>query len=221
MADIFEEVDEELRRDTATKLGAKYQNLVYGAVALIILGTAGVTSWQIYDRNQREKAGIEYLSTLQRVTQDPKSAQELLGQIIHAEGAFANLARFDLVHAALKEGDKAKALEQLTGIAKDPAIAAPFKGAAAIMGGYVALDLGKADEAEALVGPFAADGQAYRFSALEVTGLAAFARGDKAKAKEIFDKLDAELKKEDEAGLEKAPANLRERVAIMLDRLNA
>ncbi len=221
MADIFEEVDEDLRRDTAAALWAKYQNLVYGAVALIILGTAGVTGWQIYDRNAREAAGVEYLGALQRVSQDPKAAPELLGQLIHADGPFANLARFDLVHASLQAGDKAKALELLSGMANDPSFAAPLKGMAALMGGYVALDLGKADAALALAQPLVAEGQPYRLSAIEITGLAAFASGDKAKAKEIFQGLDAALKKEEEAGLNTAPANLRNRVSIMLDRLAA
>ncbi|WP_374378310.1 tetratricopeptide repeat protein [Dongia sp.] len=221
MADIFEEVDEDLRRDTAAKLWAKYQNLVYGAVTLIIVGTAGVTGWQIYERNTREKAGIEYLATLDRVTKDPKAGQELLGQLIHADGPFANLARFDLVNATLKDGDKAKALELLTGMANDAGYAAPLKGAAAIMGGYVALDLGKSAEAAALAQTQAGDNQPYRFLAAEITGLAAFAAGDKAKAKEIFEKLDADLKKAEAAGLGQAPANLGERITIMLDRLNA
>lgn len=219
MADIFEEVDEDLRRDTAAALWAKYQNLVYGVVALIIIGTAGVTGWQIYDRNARESAGLEYLGALQRVTQDPKAAPEILGQLIHADGPFANLARFDLVHASLKAGDKAKALELLTAMAGDAGFAPPLKGMAALMGGYVALDLGQAEAALALVQPLTMEGQPYRLSAIEITGLAAYASGDKAKATEIFQGLDAILKKEEVAGLDKAPANLRDRVSIMLDRL--
>ena len=221
MADIFEEVDEDLRRDTAAALWAKYQNLVYGIVALIILGTAGVTSWQIYERNARENAGIEYLTALQRVTQDPKAAPELLGQIVHAEGPFANLARFDLVNAALKSGDKAKALELLSAMAGDAGYAAPLKGAAAVMGGYLALDLGKPDAALALAQPLAVEGGPYRLAAVEISGLAAYASGDTAKAKEIFQQLDEELKKDEAAGLGSAPANLRDRVVIMLDRLGA
>ncbi|WP_374653147.1 tetratricopeptide repeat protein [Dongia sp.] len=221
MADIFEEVDEDLRRDTAAALWAKYQNLVYGAVALIVIGTAAATGWQIYDRNAREKAGLDYLSALQRTTQDPKAAPELLGQLIHAGGPFASLARFDLVHAALKAGDKAKALELLTTMAGDAEFAAPLKGAAALMGGYVALDLGKADAALALVQPLSAEGQPYRLAAIEITGLAAYATGDTAKAKEIYQGLDTALKKDEAQGLGTAPANLRDRVAIMLDRLGA
>ncbi|MBI2255363.1 MAG: tetratricopeptide repeat protein [Proteobacteria bacterium] len=219
MADIFEEVDEDLRRDSAAALWAKYQNLVYGAVALIILGTAGVTGWQIYDRNAREKAGIEYLQALQRADQDPKAAGEVLGAVVHEDGPFAGLARFDLVHASLKANDKAKALELLTEMANDAKLAAPLKGAAALMGGYVALDLGKADAANALATPLIGDGRPYRLSAAEITGLAAYAGGDKAKAKEIFTKLDDELKKAAEAGSTSVPANLQNRVSIMLDRL--
>lgn len=219
MADIFQEVDEDLRRDSASALWAKYQNLVYGVVALIILGTAGVTGWQIYDRHAREKAGFAYLTALQAATQDPKSANDVLGQLVHAGGPFAHLARFDLVHAALKTGNKQEALDLLTGMAGDADFPAPLKGAAALMGGYVALDLGKGDAALALAQPLTAEGQPYRLSALEITGLAAYGSGDKAKAREIFQNLDDTFKKEDAAGVEKAPANLRNRVTIMLDRL--
>ena len=219
MADIFEEVDEDLRRDSAAALWAKYQNWVYGAVALVILGTAGVTGWEIYDRNAREKAGIAYLQALQRADQDPKAAGEVLGTLVHEGGPFAGLARFDLVHAALKAGDKPGALEQLTQMAGDANLAPPLKGAAALMGGYVALDLGKADAANALATPLLGDGQPYRLSAAEITGLAAYGAGDKAKAKEIFTKLDDELKKAAEAGTTSVPANLQNRVTIMLDRL--
>nr|WP_298682396.1 tetratricopeptide repeat protein [uncultured Dongia sp.] len=219
MADIFQEVDEELRGDRASALWAKYQNVVYGLVALIILGTAGVTGWQIYDRQAREKAGIAYLNATQQAAQDPKAAPDLLGQLIHEGGPFADLARFDLAHAALKAGNKQQALDLLTTMANDTSYAAPLRGAAGLMGGYVALDLGKADAAVALAQPLTAEGQPYRLSALEITGLAAYATGDKAKAKEIFTGLDEVFKKEDAAGLATAPANLRNRVTIMLDRL--
>jgi len=219
VADIFQEVDEDLRRDTASALWAKYQNLVYGLVAVIILGTAGVTGWQIYDRQAREKAGAAYLGALQAAEQDPKSATDVLGQLVHAGGPFADIARFDLAHSALKAGDKKGALDQLTGMANDGALAAPLKGAAALMGAYVALDLGQADAAVTLVKPLTADGQPYRLSALEVTGLAAFAAGDKAGARKIYQDLEETFKKEDAAGIATAPSNLRNRVTIMLDRL--
>lgn len=219
MADIFQEVDEDLRRDTASALWAKYQNLVYGLVAAIILGTAGVTGWQIYDRQARENAGVAYLTALQQAQQDPKSAEQVLGELAHAGGPFANLVRFDVAHEALKAGNKQGALDLFTAMAADADLEAPFKGAAALMGGYVALDLGKADAAVALAQPLTGDGQPYRLSALEITGLAAYANGDKAKAKAIYQGLDDIFKKEDAAGTDKAPANLRNRVTIMLDRL--
>jgi hypothetical protein len=219
VADIFQEVDEELRGDRASALWAKYQNLVYGLVAVIILGTASVTGWQIYDRQAREKAGHAYLAALQAADQDPKSAPQMLGELAHAGGPFADIVRFDLAHAALKAGDKQGALDLLTAMATDASYAAPLKGAAALMGGYVALDLGKADAAVALAQPLTAEGQPYRLSALEITGLAAYATGDKAKAKGIFQGLDDIFKKEAAAGIDTAPANLRNRVTIMLDRL--
>lgn len=219
MSDIFEEVDDDLRRDKAGRLWARYQNHVFAAAAVAVIGTAAYTGWQIYDRKAREQAGATYLATLQAAGQDPKKAPEILGQLASDGGPFAGLLRFDIAHAALKAGEREKALGVLTATASDSSIESPLRGAAGILGAYVALDLGKNDAAVALATPLLADGQPYRLSALEVTGLAALAGGDRAKAREIYAGLDAYFRKEEEAGTPPSLPNLRDRVAIMLDRL--
>lgn len=213
MSDIFQEIDEDLRRDKASALWNKYQNLVYAAVAVVILGTAGVTGWRIYDGRVKEQAGAAYLSALQVTSQDPKAAIDVFAKLAEEGGPVADLARFDMARAAVLAGDKPAALDILAAMAADTKIDAPMRGAAALMGAYLALDLGKADQANALVQPLLAEGNAYRLLALEVTGLAAFGASDTAKAREIFTQL------EPLAAANDAPGQMRERVAIMLDRL--
>lgn len=213
MSDIFQEIDEDLRRDKVSALWNKYQNLVYTAVAVVILGTAGVTGWRIYDGRVKEQAGAAYLSALQVTTQDPKAAVDVFAKLAEEGGPVADLARFDMARAAVLAGDKPAALDILAAMAADTKVDAPMRGAAALMGAYLALDLGKGDEANALVQPLLAEGNAYRLMALEVTGLAAFGAGDTAKAREIFTQLEPLA---EAAG---APGQMRERVAIMLDRL--
>lgn len=213
MSDIFQEVEEDLRRDKASALWAKYQNLVYALVAIVVLGTAGVTAWRIYHDRAREQAGAEYLAALQAGQQDPKAAVDIFAGIAGQKGPVSGLARFDMARAAVLAGDKPQALDILTAMAGDGKLDAPMRGAAAVMGGYLALDLDRAADGEQLVQPQLADGNPYRPLALEITGLAAYAAGDKERARRVFDEL-APL-----AAAPGAPAGLNDRVSIMRDRL--
>lgn len=214
MADIFQEIDEDLRRDRASALWARYQNWVYTAVAVVILGTAGVTAWRIYHGHAREQAGAAYLEALQMTAQDPKGAVEVFAKLAETAPPVAPLARFDMARAALLAGDKVPARDMLTTMAGDARLDPPMRGAAALMGAYLSLDLGESAQAVTLVEPLLAPDHPYRLAALEVTGLAAFADGDTARAREIFTEL------EPLAAAPDAPSQLRERVAILLDRLN-
>ena len=55
MSDIFQEVDEEVRRDKAAEFWKKYQNLILAAAALIVLVSAGFRYWQ-YERDKAAQA---------------------------------------------------------------------------------------------------------------------------------------------------------------------
>jgi len=213
VSDIFQEVEEDLRRDKASALWAKYQNLVYAVVALVVLGTAGTTAWRIYDRHAREEAGAAYLAAQQATQQDPKAAIDVFAGLAAAGSPVAGLARFDMARSALLAGDRQQALDVLVSMAGDAKLDQPMRGAAAVMGGHLALDLEQADAAEKLVEPLLVEGNAYRLLALEVTGLAALAEGDEDHARQVFDDL-APL-----AEAPEAPAGLSERVSILRDRL--
>ena len=52
MSDIFQEVDEEVRRDKAAEFWKKYQNQILAAAVLIVLASAGFRYWQ-YERESR------------------------------------------------------------------------------------------------------------------------------------------------------------------------
>lgn len=213
MSDIFQEIDEDLRRDKAQALWSRYQNWVYLAVAVVILGTAGTTLWRIYDNRVKEQAGATYLSALASTGQDAKSAVDVFAGIANENGPTAALARFEMARAAIQGGDKQAALDMLAAMAADAKVDAPMRGAAALSASYLALDLGKGEQALSLATPLQAEGNPYRLLALEVGGLAAHAAGDNAKARQIFTDL------EPLAAAPDAPSQLRERVAIMLDRL--
>lgn len=213
MADIFQEVDEDLRRDKALAFWKKYQNHILTFVILVIAVTAGVSGWRYYRQQQMEANATAYLKAMQAFEQDPKAAAPQFDALAQGGGGFADLARFQQANLALKDGDKAKAAGIFQGIAADASVDKAMKDMAAILGGLVLLDLGKPDDAAKLVAGLTGDNEAYRFSALEIQGQAALASGDKAKAKAIFTQL------KQLGSLPSAPQGVIGRANIMLERL--
>ncbi len=213
MADIFQEVDEDLRRDKALVFWKKYQNHIIAFVLLVIAGTAGFSGWRYYRQHEMEVTGTAYLQAMEAFEKDPKAAGPQFDALAKNSGGFGVLARFQQANLALKDGDKAKAVTQFQAIAGDSSVDKSMKDMAAVLAGLTLLDLGKADEASKQVAPLTGDGQPYRFSALEIQGQAAFASGDKKKAKEIFTQL------KQLGQLPSAPQGVVARADIMLSRL--
>ncbi|MGK0267320.1 MAG: hypothetical protein ACI82N_001573 [Maricaulis sp.] len=83
MVDIFEEVDEELRKDKYQDLARQYGPLVLGAAAAIILGTAGYQGWQAWQTSTRETSSDAYLVAINALD---------AGQVTQAAAGFEALA---------------------------------------------------------------------------------------------------------------------------------
>jgi hypothetical protein len=213
VADIFQEVDEDLRRDKALAFWKRYQNHIIGFAIIAIAATAGFEGWKYWKQQRIEANGAAYLQALQTLEKDPKAAVPQLETLAKDGGGFAVLARFEQAGQTLKDGDKAKAAEQFSAIAKDGSVDKALKDLAAILGGLAWLDAGKPEDAAKLVEGLTGDDQPYRFSALDVQAQAAFAAGDKAKAKTIYEQL------KQLGSLPNAPQGVSARAEIMLERL--
>jgi len=213
VADIFQEVDEDLRRDKALVFWKKYQNHILAFVIIVIGAAAGISGWRAYRQHQIETSGTAYLQAMETLERDPKAAGPQFDALANGGSGFAVLARFQQANLALKNGDKAKAAQLFQAIAGDGSVDKAMKDVAAILGGLTLLDLGKLDDASKLVAPLTGDNQPYRFSALEIQGQAAFASGDKKKAKEIFTQL------KQLGQLPNAPQAVIGRAELMLSRL--
>ena len=213
MADIFQEVNEELRRDKALAFWKKYQNHIIGFVIIAVAATAAFSGWRYWKQQQIEADGAAYLAALQTLANDPKAGATQLDALAKDGGGFAVLARFQQASQILKDGDKAKAADQFAAIAKDGSVDKALKDLAAILGGLAFLDAGKPAEAAQLVEGLTGDDQPYRFSALEVQAQAAFAAGDRKKATDLYTQL------KQLGTLPNAPQGVSARAEIMLQRL--
>ena len=213
MADIFQEVDEDLRRDKALAFWKKYQNHIIGFCIIAVAATAGVSGWRYWKQQQIETNGAAYLKALDAQQSDPKAAEAQFEALAKNGGGFAVLAKFQQANQTLKDGDKAKAGEQYATIARDGSVDKALQDLAAILGGLAWLDAGKPGDAAKLVEGLTGDNQAYRFSALEIEAQAALAGGDRKKAKDLYGQL------KQLGTLPTAPQGVSARATIMLERL--
>lgn len=213
MADFFHEIEEDLRRDQAMALWKKYGNLVIGAALLLVLAVAGQWGWTKYTTNQRLQASADFLAAA--ATADAAQREVALAKIVAEGGSYATLARFRLAETALAADDKAKARGILGEIAADAATDPALAGLARIQAALLELEIGKPEAAADLVKDMTVEGHAYRLAALEVTGLAALAGGDKAKAKSTFETLKTAATADNVGG----GASFAHRADQMLDRL--
>ena len=64
MSDIFQEVDEEVRRDKAAEFWKKYQNLILAGAAVIVLASGGFRYWQYEREKAAQAAGDQFQAAL-------------------------------------------------------------------------------------------------------------------------------------------------------------
>ena len=211
MADIFHEVEEDLRRDQAAAIWKKYGNLLVGAALLLVLAVAAHWGWTKYSTNQQLQASADFLSAA--ATSDLAKREAALAKIVADGGSYGVLARFRLAETAVQGGDKAKARGILMEIAKDQGADKALRDLATIQAALLELEIGKPETAADLIKDLTKEGEAYRLSALEITGLAAMAAGDKEKAKTNFETVK-------KAAEETAPGSgFAQRAEQLLDRL--
>jgi hypothetical protein len=212
VADIFNEVDEELRADQARQFWKKHGNLVIGGALVVVLAAAAWWGWQLYTNRHQQEQSVAFVEALQALQKDAKDTAQL-DVIAGQSGGYSALARFQLAASATAT-DPAKAADLLSTIAQDNNLDAAMRGMAAIQAGQLKLQVNKPQDAIQVVQPYTLAGNAYRFSALEITGIAQVAAGDKAKAKETFTLLQ-QLATSPTDGSPTAAARAQE----MLDRL--
>jgi len=177
MSDIFEEVDEEVRRDKALQFWKKHQNLIIGAAALIVLATAGYRFYQNRMLAAEQAAGAQFQQALS-LDRDGKGAEAqaaLAAVAANAPRGYQTLAR--LAGAAVQsKTDPKGALAIYDSLAADSSIGALFQDAAKLRAALIRLDLGDGAAAKPALQALASPNGAYRYTAR--LGLAVIALQD-------------------------------------------
>ena len=174
MSDIFQEVDEEVRRDKAAEFWKKYQNLIIGAAVLIVLATAGYRLYQNRRLAAEQAAGAAFQQALalDRDGKDAEAEAALAKLAADAPRGYQTLAR--LFEAAIKaKADPKGALPAYDALAADASIGALFQDAARLRAALLRLDAGEAGAAKAALEELAGSSGVYRNTARLALGVIA------------------------------------------------
>ncbi len=210
MADIFQEVDEELRRDKAQEWWRKYSLYVYIVAAVVVVGTGGYQAWIAYDLDQRSKRSADFAAALELADDgDQAGAIEALAALEDSSG-YGLLAQFEQARLLAASGDSDAAIALWDALASNASSGAAYQGIATLLSVLHQIDDGDPSALEARLQPLAAAGAPYRASALELLAVLALNAGDTDTARAHLTEI------ADEAG---APGNLRRRATQLLATL--
>ncbi len=165
MSDIFQEVDEEVRRDKALEFWTRHQNLILAIAILIVLATGGYRFWQYRQAQAADAAGAAFQAAL-RLDADgkPDEARAALAKLQQgAPRGYVNLSRFIDAALALKKDPKA-GIAAYDALAADASLDPLMRDTARLRAGLARLNDGEAYAAKAALEPLAA-GSAYRETA--------------------------------------------------------
>ena len=186
MVDIFDEVDEDVRRERMQQSAKKYGPIVGFFVVLVIAGVAGTTFWREYQESQAAAAGDAYLAAGALLAEDKaQEAATAFAAIPNDAGdGYAALARMREAEAHEKAGNRKAALQALHAV---ESLEAPdrYKELATLL----ALGLRSYEEDPAtllpLVEPLTAEGKSWRALANEYAAMLEWKLGklDAAKAR--------------------------------------
>lgn len=148
MADIFKEVDEELRRDQAAKLWKEYGRYIIAVAALVVLAVAGLQLWGAYDLDRRRELSDQYAAALEMAADgDTARALDALAAISDASASgYPGLAAFEQARLRAESGDTAGAIALWDRIAADGSLGEGFRDAATVLS--VLHQIGEGDPAE-------------------------------------------------------------------------
>jgi hypothetical protein len=190
VADIFQEVDEEVRREQFQKLWDRFGTLIIAACVLVVVA---VGAWRGYEWWQTKKAGESGAAFESAV------ALAESGKHQEAEAAFAKLAANGSAGyrglarlreaAELASTDRNGAVKAYDDIAADKSAGQVIEDLAAVRAGVLLVDTAPYSEMRARLEPLTAADRTFRYSARELLALSAWKTGDMAAARQWTDMI--------------------------------
>jgi hypothetical protein len=208
VSDIFQEVDEEVRREQLKKLWDRYG--IY-AVAAAFVVVAAIAAWRGYEWWQVKKAAeagaaFEAAITLSAGGKHPEAEAAFAKIVVEGTPGYRQLARMREA-AELAQYDRKAAIAAYEKIADDGAVGPVLQELAALRAAALQIDASAFDQARRLLEPLTGADRTFRHTARELLALAAWRAGDTSAAKRWFDMITTDAQ---------TPAATRSRVEMLM-----
>lgn len=208
LADIFNEVDEEIRRERLKKLWERYSALILAVVVLVVVGVAGWRGYEYYQSQRASESGAQFEAAMALAEagklEEAASAFEKIAQT--GTSGYRVLAR--LRAAAVTSGrDKAAAVKDFDAIAADASVDARLRDLAAIRSGLLLVDSASLSDMEQRLEPLTGASRTFRHTARELLALSAFRAKDAAAIKRWSDMIISDVE---------SPVGMRGRIEALM-----
>ena len=213
MSDIFQEVDEEVRRERLNRLWQQYGNYAIAACVLVVVAVAGWRGYDWWQTRKAAEAGAAFESAVMLAE---------AGKHQEADAAFAKLAVDGTagyrVLARLREAaelaqtDKNAAVKTYDEIAGDRSAGQVMQDLAAVRSGFLLVDTAPYSEIRARLEPLTAADRTFRHTARELLALSAWKAGDMTAARQWADMIITDPQ---------SPAGTRSRAEVLSELIAA
>ena len=193
MADIFREVDEDVRRDKALEAFKKYQPWLAGLAIAIVAATAGYRTYDHYRVQAAETAGAQYEAALKLARDGKTSEAEAALSLIGSTGpaGYSGLAQLRRA-AEVANHDTPAGVAAYDLLAGNAALGPQWQGIARLRAAMLRVDDADLKEMTARLEPLTAQGQALRHTAREMLAIAALKQDDLDAAGKWLDQIVAD-----------------------------
>ncbi len=207
MSELFDEVDEDVRRDQLKKLWEQYSIYIVAGALLIIAAVGGWRGYQYLEAKKAAEAGAAFDKAVELSEQNKHAEAEAAFASLAANGpsGYRMLARLRAA-AEVANRDPQAAAKMYDDIAADRSIGAPEQELAKVRAGGLLLETSSYPNMLARLEPVTAPAATFRHAARELLALSAWRANDTAAARQWLDLI---------ANDGETPASLRSRAEAL------
>ncbi|MDZ4866719.1 MAG: tetratricopeptide repeat protein [Alphaproteobacteria bacterium] len=192
MSDIFQEVQEEYRREQMAKLWKTYSVPIIAAVTVVILAVAGYQAWSYWHAQQLEASSREFEKIAELIASDPTKKKEAADRFAKfaptATSGYAMAAKFQEagLRAELSDIKGAMTLyDEIAGSTSDPL----FRDYAQLRAAILVLETESLENVKKRLEPITKGTSPWRVMALEMLAYASWRGGKKDEALKLYSEV--------------------------------
>jgi hypothetical protein len=184
VTDIFQEVDEEVRREQLKKLWERYGTYFIAACIVIVIGVGAWRGYEWWQAKQAAQSGAAFEQAVKLAESGKHQEAAAAFTKLSADGTpgYRMLARLREA-AELATTDRKTAVAAYDAIAADNRAGQVVRDLAAVRAGYLLVDTAPYSEILQRLEPATAADRAFRHSAREILALSAWKTGDMSAAR--------------------------------------